>query len=272
MNSNPHAGLPMHAMVLAAGRGERMRPLTDVTPKPLLTVRGRPLLQWHLESLAAAGFADVVINIAHLGDQIKSFAGNGERFGLRIRYSEEPAGALETAGGIATAEPWRNAKGQMLDSPFLVINADVWTDWPAVEAFSMRESMVQGLGLTPARCHLVLVANPVQHPQGDFSIQTSTARSQEASIASKPGPTSAPKAPMMTFGRVQPRSEQASLTFSGIGVYDRRMFEAITPGTRAPLAPLLHQAVADGACMGAFYPGQWSDVGTPERLEQLNRP
>jgi MurNAc alpha-1-phosphate uridylyltransferase len=239
---------PMGAMVLAAGRGERMRPLTDSTPKPLLCVRGKPLLQRHLEALSSEGLRDVTINIAHLGQQIVQFAGHGESFGLRIRYALEPANALETAGGIAAAKPWLNARGTLIDDHFLAINADVLTDWPMQRVRRIRDDMRSGQGAsTSARplCHLVLVDNPDHHPQGDFSLDPVT-------------------------GRVGPRDIGHSLTFSGLGVYDRQMFASIVPGTRIGLAPLLHAAVAAGRCTGEHHRGLWSDVGTPERLAALN--
>lgn len=233
---------PMQAMVLAAGRGERMRPLTDHTPKPLLQVKGKPLLGWHLEALAQAGFESVVINLAHLGQQIQDYVGDGQRYGLRVRYSMEPPGALETAGGIAQAAPWRDEAGNTVSPYFLVINADVWTDWPLGQAFEIRDRMSTSVAET--LCHLVLIDNPVQHPDGDFSLAN---------------------------GAVQPKRPGDSLTFSGIGVYDHQMFNEIPAGTRAPLAPLLHQAIAQHRCSGEHYRGVWSDVGTPERLAQLNQ-
>jgi MurNAc alpha-1-phosphate uridylyltransferase len=239
---------PMGVMVLAAGRGERMRPLTDSTPKPLLCVRGKPLLQWHLETLSRHGLCDVTINVAHLGQQIMQFAGNGEPFGLRIRYAMEPENALETAGGIAAAKPWLNARGTLIDECFLAINADVWTDWPMEHAWRIRDDMhSRGSGGASAAplCHLVLVDNPDHHPRGDFSLDPLT-------------------------GLIGPRENGQSLTFSGLGVYDRQMFATIVPGTRMSLAPLLHAAVAAGRCTGEHHRGFWSDVGTPERLAALN--
>lgn len=236
----------MRAMILAAGRGERMRPLTDVTPKPLLKVRGKTLLQWHIEALVQAGISDITINIAHLGEQIRDFAGDGQRFGAKIRYSQEPQGALETAGGIATAQPWRDHQGGLHDSPFLAINADIWTDWPRQQAFAISERLAQSKGRL--RCHLVLVDNPPQHPQGDFCLG----------------------APEQGLALVLPRGAGPSLTFSGIGVYDPHMFDGLASGVRAPLAPLLHQAIADACCSGEHHRGIWSDVGTPERLQSLN--
>jgi MurNAc alpha-1-phosphate uridylyltransferase len=143
-------------MILAAGRGERMRPLTDRMPKPLLPVAGRPLIVWHIERLAAAGMRDVVINHAHLGDQIEALLGDGDAWGVRIRYAEEPAGALETAGGIANALPLLG------DEPFLVINGDIFCDWDVARA---RTAICDDL-----LAHLVLVPNPEHHPAGDFTL------------------------------------------------------------------------------------------------------
>jgi MurNAc alpha-1-phosphate uridylyltransferase len=143
-------------MILAAGRGERMRPLTDRTPKPLLPVAGRPLIVWHLERLAKAGFRDIVINHAHLGDQIEALLGDGDAWGVRIRYSEEPAGALETAGGIANALPLLG------EAPFLVVNGDIFCDWDVARA---RDALADG-----RLAHLVLVPNPAHHPAGDFAL------------------------------------------------------------------------------------------------------
>lgn len=242
-------GHDMHAMILAAGRGERMRPLTDTTPKPLLVVRGKPLIEWHLESLARAGFQQVVINLAHLGDQIKQFVGNGQRWGLTVRYSSEPDGALETAGGIATAKPWEGAGKRSSSLPFLVINADIFTDWPMAEAPRIAAALTAESS-RQAQCHLVLVDNPSHHPEGDFSLSESR-----------------PTEPR----RVIVKTEGQRLTFSGIGVYDRHMFDDIPTGARMPLAPLLHAAINEGRCLGSHHLGLWSDVGTPERLANLNQ-
>jgi len=231
----------MKAMILAAGRGERMRPLTDHTPKPLLQVAGKPLLQWHLEGLANAGFRSVVINIAHLGAQIKQFVGDGRRWSMHVRFSQEPEGALETAGGIAMAQPWstapeapEQASPSEPDAPFLVINADIWTDWPRTTAFEIARDMQTANALA----HVVLVDNPPHHPQGDFELEGSRSR-----------------------GR---------LTFSGIGIYRSALFSGIQPGQRAALAPLLRQAMAAGQCTASHYRGKWSDIGTPERLNEIN--
>ena len=150
----------MRAMILSAGRGERMRPLTDTLPKPLLQVGGKPLIVWHLERLAASGFRDVVINHAHLGEQIEAALGDGAAFGLRLRYSPEPPGALETAGGIAHALPLLG------NAPFLVVNGDIWCDWDFSRAFALSEQ----------HAHLVLVDNPPEHPGGDFCLDGTQVR------------------------------------------------------------------------------------------------
>ena len=214
----------MKAMILAAGRGERMRPLTDTTPKPLLRAAGKPLIVYHLEALAAAGFAEVVINHAHLGEQIEQFLGDGSRYGLAIHYSHEKQ-ALETGGGIFRALPLLG------EAPFAVINGDVWSDYPYSR---LRQLAVE-------RAHLVLVDNPPQHPTGDF---------------------------LLHQGRVL-EGEGERLTFSGIGVYHPSLFAGCAAGA-FPLAPLLREAMRAGAVSGEHYHGRWFDIGTPERLAQLD--
>jgi len=216
----------MKAMILAAGRGERMRPLTDHTPKPLLRVGGKTLIEHLIEALAAAGFRELVINHAHLGAQIEAALGDGTRYGVQIAWSREPEGALETGGGIYQALP-------LLESEhFLVVNGDIWTDYP----FAGLARRPQGLA------HLVLVDNPTHHPEGDF---------------------------VLTDGRVQV-SGGARLTFSGIGVYHRDLFRGCQPG-RFPLAPLLRTAMERGEVSGEHYTGRWHDIGTLERLAELDR-
>lgn len=214
----------MKAMLLAAGRGERMRPLTDVTPKALLQVGGRPLIVWHLERLRAAGFEEVVINLAHLGGQIEAALKDGREFGVSIVYSRE-AEALETAGGIAFALPFLGNK------PFAVVNADIYCEFD----FSRLHRVEK-----PA--HLVLVDNPPHHPLGDFALAED---------------------------RVEVQGK-AMLTFSGIGTYHPALFSGITRGTKAPLAPLLRQAMERGQVSGECYAGLWRDVGTPQRLQELD--
>jgi MurNAc alpha-1-phosphate uridylyltransferase len=223
----------MLAMILAAGRGERMRPLTDATPKVLLKVGGKPLVQWHVERLRSALFERIVINHAWLGEQIEQALGDGTRFGLRIQYSRE-AQALETAGGIVNALPLIGAE------PFVVVNGDVFTDFD----FALLIPRLTALASSDLLAHLVLVDNPPHHPTGDFAL-TGQRVSAEA----------------------WPR-----LTFSGIGVYRPELFRAVDAGQRAQLAPLLRAAMGKGVVTGEFYHGRWFDVGTPARLAELNRP
>jgi MurNAc alpha-1-phosphate uridylyltransferase len=213
------------AMILAAGRGERMRPLTDRIPKPLLPVNGRPLIQHHIEALAQAGFRELVINHAHLGDQIERALGDGSRWDLTINYSPEPAGALETGGGIFQALPL------LSDAPFLVVNGDIWTDYD----FSHSQLPENSLA------HLVLVDNPGHNLQGDFCLA-------DGRVNDGPG---------------------ERLTFSGIGIYHPDLFANCSPGA-FPLAPLLKAAMAQGRVSGEYYRGRWVDVGTPERLAEIN--
>ncbi len=215
----------MRAMILAAGRGERMRPLTDHTPKPLLPVDGKPLLGHHLQRLANAGYREIVINIAHLGAQIRAYVGDGHAFGVHVRYSEESE-ALETGGGIFRALPW------LEDDLFLVINGDVWCDHPLTMPVLPRALLA----------HLVLVDNPAHHAQGDFFFD----------------------------GRRINNTGEPRLTFSGIGWYRPELFSHCKPG-RFPLAPLLREAMQQGQVGGEYYAGIWRDVGTPERLAELNQ-
>lgn len=216
-------------MILAAGRGERMRPLTDRTPKPLLPVAGKPLIVWHLERLARAGFRDIVINHAHLGDEIEALLGDGDAWNVTIHYSAEPAGALETAGGIANALPLLG------HAPFLVVNGDIFCDWDFARA--------RGALTDDMLAHLVLVDNPPHHPHGDFAFDGAK----------------------LGAGRTAPM-----LTYGGIGIFRPELFADIPRGTIAPLAPLLHDAIAAGQVSGEYHPGRWVDVGTPERLTALD--
>ncbi|WMD18484.1 nucleotidyltransferase family protein [Achromobacter seleniivolatilans] len=220
----------MQAMILAAGRGERMRPLTDRCPKPLLEVGGKPLIVWHLERLASAGIRDVVINHAWLGQEIERVLGDGSAYGVRIRYSAEST-ALETAGGIAQALPLLG------DAPFLVINGDIWCDWNPEDAFAIAE------GLSAGGAWLVLVDNPAHHPGGDFRLDSD--------------------------GSVHAQGEPR-LTFAGIGVYHPSLFADVQRGTAAPLAPLLRQAMTQNQAQGTRHAGRWTDVGTPQRLADLD--
>jgi len=216
---------PVKAMILAAGRGERMRPLTDQIPKPLLEVGGKPLIQFHIEALVDAGIRNLVINVSYLGELIVERLGNGSQFGASIAYSEEPPGALETGGGIHNALPLLG------DAPFLVVNGDVWTDYK----FS-------NLSLTDDRlAHLVLVKNPDHHPAGDFILQNHL-------VQDRPG---------------------ERFTYSGIGMYDPKLFSSCQAGA-FPLAPLLRRQMSCGLVGGEYYAGGWTDVGTPARLKQLD--
>ena len=219
------------AMILAAGRGERMRPLTDHTPKPLLQVGGKPLIVWHIERLAAAGYTRIVINHAHLGPQIESALGNGAAWGVSIVYSRETT-ALETAGGIATALPLIDAE------IFPVVNGDVFVEYDFAQLVQPMSIVAAG----DALMHLVLVDNPPQHPHGDFVLR----------------------------GDRMVEGDDDQLTFSGIGVYHRKVFSDLAPHIKAPLVPLLRAAIAAGQASGEHFRGRWVDVGTPERLQQLD--
>ena len=228
------------AMILAAGRGERMRPLTDALPKPLLHAGGKSLIEYHLENLARAGFAEIVINHAHLGQMIEAALGNGERYGVDIRYSHEPA-ALETAGGIAQALPiLKDESSSNHGKPFLTVNADIYCDID----FSALLPVLRQMQVNPGGdlAHLVLVDNPDHHPGGDFVLDS---------------------------GEVVLSGEN-SLTFSGIGVYQPMFFKDVVSGSAAKLAPLLRQAIAAKKIGGEHYRGVWVDVGTPERLHLLD--
>ena len=217
-------------MILAAGRGERMRPLTDHTPKPLLEVGGKPLIVWHIERLAAAGFRELVINIAYLGEKIEARLGCGATWGVDIAYSRESGEALETGGGI------RQALDLLGPGAFAVVNADVWTEYPFDRLLREPGDLA----------HVVLVDNPPHHPDGDFFLEDGLLRNRPAN------PTS------------------AKLTFSGIGVYRPELFAACDVG-RFPLAPLLRARFDQGLIGGEHYRGAWSDIGTPRRLEALDR-
>ena len=228
----------MKALILAAGLGERMRPLTNTTPKPLLQAGGKPLIAWHLEKLAALGATDVVVNTSWLASQFPETLGDGSRWGLRLHYRFEGDTPLETGGGM------HNALGLLADAPFLAVNGDVWTDFD----FSLLPAEPPGLA------HLVLVDNPPQHPAGDFALHDD--------------------------GRVDSEGEPR-LTFAGIGMYRASLFDDWrsiigdvagvdeTP-PRFKLAPLLRAAMARGQVAGTHHAGRWTDVGTPERLAELD--
>ena len=224
----------MKAMILAAGRGERMRPLTDHTPKPLLEAGGKPLIVWHIERLVAAGIRDLVVNCAWLGERLQTALGNGTRFGARLHWSPENP-VLETAGGIARALP------RLGPDPFLVVNGDVWCDWDFHRAPECARRMAEA----DAHAWLLLVDNPLHHTMGDFALDTT--------------------------GRVHDRSgTRDALTFSGIGVYSPALFATLSGLEPAPLAPLLRKAIEAEKVIGSRHGGNWMDIGTPERLQHLD--
>ena len=217
----------MKAMVLAAGRGERMRPLTLERPKPLLEVGGLPLIVHHLHALAMAGFRDVVVNLSWLGVQIRTALGDGTRYGVNLRYSDEGPEPLETGGGIFRALPLLGP------APFLVLNGDVWTDYPYAH---LREQLQSG-----DLAHLVLVPNPAHNPAGDFVLERSRI--------------------------VEGAGERR--TFSGVGVYRPELFDGCRGGA-FKLAPLLRSAAQAGRVSGEIFDGEWVDIGTPQRLAELD--
>ena len=216
----------MKAMVLAAGRGERLRPLTDTTPKSLVTVHGETLLERHLATISAAGIRTVVINLGWLGSKIVDHIGSGAQFGLHVVYSDEGSNVLETGGGICRALPLLGP------DPFLVVNADIFTDMPVPDVALQDDEMG----------HLVLVPSPNYRAGGDFDIEN---------------------------GKIV-NAETQSLTFSGVAVYRPELFSGCEPG-RFSVVPMLRQAAESGLLQGSVYRGQWADIGTPERLATLNR-
>lgn len=229
---------PIPCFLLAAGRGERMRPLTDKLPKPLLTIKNKSLLAWHVEALSAAGIQDVVINHAWLGKKIEDALGNGSQFGLNITYSPE-ASALETAGGIRKALPLLNPSDY-----FLVINGDVFSPNLPIQQLLDRASDLRSMPSRPL-AHLLMVPNPAQHPEGDFYIKDSQVVNEPLDGAEK-------------------------LTFSGIGLYHRDLFKDLELDVPTKLAPILREAMSKNRVSGEKYTGPWHDVGTPQRLQELN--
>ncbi len=215
----------MKAMILAAGRGERMRPLTDHTPKTLLKVAGCALIEHTISQLVAGGYTDIVINHAHLGQQIVDYLGDGQRYGASIQYSPEGDLGLETAGGIINALP---LLGQGV---FLVVNADIATDFPYAQLHKLKLDLA----------HLVLIDNPTHHPQGDFGLDN--------------------------HGQIGMHLSER-LTFSGIGLYHTDLFKGLESGSRK-LGVLLREAIEAGRVSGQYFPGFWMDIGTPERLQAL---
>ena len=223
----------MRAIILAAGRAERMRPLSDTTPKALLRAGGRSLIEWQIGRLVEAGFRDLVINVCHLGEQIEAALGSGDRLGARIAYSRESV-ALETAGGIA------QALDNIGDAPFIAVNADIYCEYD----YANLRPILATLENSQTRCaaHLVLVDNPAHHRAGDFALAADATVCEEG---------------------------ERRLTFSGIGAYRPELFAGIQRGERRALGPMLHRLARDGALRGEHYAGRWMDVGTPQRLEEL---
>ena len=245
----------MKAMLLAAGRGERMRPLTDRTPKPLLVAGGKPLIVWHLEKLAAAGITEVVINHAWLGEQIPAALGDGSAYGVHITYSAEGE-ALETAGGIARALPLLT-RDEPDNAPFAVISSDAWSDLDYTRLTEVAQRLAAGEG----DCWCLMVDNPGHHRGGDFALDNGhlklTGKADKAHAGSDRQTTTSPKAD--------------ALTYAGIGVFTPAMFRDIADGTRAPLRPWLEKAITAGRALGDHHQGRWFDIGTPARLEDLDR-
>jgi MurNAc alpha-1-phosphate uridylyltransferase len=216
----------MKAMILCAGRGERMRPLTDVLPKPLLEVNEKPLIVWHLEKLAEAGFKEIIINIAHLGYKISETLGCGSAWGVNIIYSDEQeSGALESAGGIVKALPLLG------DQPFLVVNGDIFCDYEFNANFNLDTNLA----------HLILVPNPMHNEDGDFGLKNACVLNQD----------------------------DIQYTFSGIGYYNPKLFKDLDVKKLA-LAPLLRAEIKNKNISGELFSGIWHDIGTPQRLKEIN--
>jgi MurNAc alpha-1-phosphate uridylyltransferase len=228
----------MRALILAAGRGERMRPLTDHTPKPLLHVRGKPLIEWHIEALARAGVRDIVINTAWLEQQFPEQLGDGSRFGVTLHYAHEQrdhGGALETAGGIANALPLLCADG---DDCFWVVSGDVF-----LQGFGFRADKAQAFAKGPDLAHLWLAANAAHHPGGDFAITPE--------------------------GRARLHGEPR-YTWASVGLYRAAMFAHLARGQRMALRPCLEAAIEQDALTAELFEGLWADIGTVERLQAIN--
>ena len=219
-------------MILAAGRGERMRPLSDVTPKPLLTVGGKPLIAWQIEALARAGFRDIVVNVAHRAERMLEVIGDGAAFGVRIAWSRE-AEPLETAGGIATASPL------LAPGPALIVSGDIWTRFDYATLVPCMTALATDAS---RRAHLVMVGNPPYHPDGDFALAGERLRLDGA-----------------------PR-----LTFGNIGVYDTALFRELPRGVKLKMLPLYQDWIGRGIVTGERYDGPWANVGTPADLAALD--
>lgn len=227
-------------MILAAGRGERMRPLTDTLPKPLLKVAGVSLIEHHIKGLYRAGIREIIINHAWQGEQIEQSLGNGEQFGLDIRYSAENT-ALETAGGI------RNALKLLGNEPFLVVNGDIWTDYPFAQIINNSKSLLSMSILA----YLVLVSNPLHNPNGDFQLFKGEGGDEKQLFNKGTYP------------------ENECLTYSGIALFHPKIFSSIDDGPQA-LGPILKDLIRKQHVNGEFYAGDWFDIGTPERLDEIN--
>lgn len=216
----------MKAMILAAGRGERMRPLTDTLPKPLLEVHDKPLIVWHIEKLAEAGFKEIIINIAHLGYKIPETLDDGSAWNLKITYSDEQeSGALESAGGIIKALPLLG------DETFLVVNGDIFCDYDFDVNFELGSNLA----------HLILVPNPQHNENGDFGLKNACVLNEE----------------------------KIQYTFSGIGYYNPKLFKDLDV-TKSALAPLLREEIKNKNITGELFCGVWHDIGTPQRLKEIN--
>jgi MurNAc alpha-1-phosphate uridylyltransferase len=230
-------------MIFAAGRGDRMRPLTDACPKPLLPVGGKPLIVWKIESLARAGLRDIVINHAWLGEQIEAALGDGSRFGVRLAYSAETT-ALETAGGIAKALPLLSAHPERGEI-FLAVSGDIFCGYDFRKLLPRAHDMA---GAPTPRMHLVMVPNPDFHPHGDFTLARNG---------------------LLSLDEI-PADGGERLTFGNIGLYDTRLFTAIEPGTRVPMTPYYWEAIEAGTATGERFDGRWENVGTPSQLAALD--
>ena len=232
------------AMIFAAGRGERMRPLTDQTPKPLLEVKGKPLIVWQIEALARAGIQQIVINYAWLGEQIPVSLGDGSRYGVQLHYSAEQT-ALETAGGIAQALPLLQ---QHSEKPvFLAVSGDIFTDYDYAQLHAKAEQMT---AQAEPHMHLVMVANPDFHTQGDFTLLDGWLYPKNATLSNP---------------------EAQTLTFGNIGLYDMRTFANIAIGEKVAMSSYYKAAIEQHRASGELFSGMWENVGTPEQLAQLNQ-
>ena len=248
--------------ILAAGRGERMMPLTANTPKPLLKVGECSLIENHINRLADMGFKDFVINIAYLGDAIKQVIGDGNRWGVRITFSDEQAqGALETAGGIQYALPL------IKSDYFLCVNADIWTDFNFNELLT-KLSQTSANNESNIAAAIVMVDNPNHNPDGDFCLSNISGNNLNNNTKNDNSHYK-----KTTFERIQHKNAKnpafSNYTFSGIGIYAKDAFKSL-PSGKKPLAPLLREWIDNNTLFGVVYTGQWFDIGTPERLAEIN--